>query len=175
MNSRLGNRTDAQYAYRLGKRFVGSWESPPKRLSNGWYLKGVGTYRVAFLSPDKVVYKVDYCSSDDGDNNVKDDFSCSKVKCKGHVNSAYGNQKEWKMYPKIKSKLPDGFALPAMQPYMFKGEMVLACEYIKGRFDLSFDDYYRSRNIGNCLGLDDLHSGNVKTSKGIKYILDFTS
>lgn len=83
-------------------------EFPP--LPTGWEEIGEGAYRVAFLSPSNVVYKIEY------------DWSPS-----------HGNEGEWETYCEVLSTpLPSGWRIAEMNLIEVGEVPVIASEFIPG-------------------------------------------
>jgi hypothetical protein len=153
----LGSEEDARLIYEKGGK-----------IPKGWKKIGYGAYRIAYLAPSGVVYKVakryyPVTSSSKNDNDV-----------------------EFDNYVRIVSKGVSyrGWRIPKLYAYTWIDAMsslnitVVACEYIKGAHEeINWDRERERYNLIDAafakFDLFDAHTGNyVLAGDGKRYIVD---
>lgn len=108
----IGNETDAAVANGIHVNYQG-WEPVASNMPEGWKFLGEGCYRRAFLSPDGVVYKVEYAARGSNANEAE-------------VFARFGHE-------------VDGFRLAACTLFY---DDVLAMEYVTHEWDCDYVESY---------------------------------
>ena len=155
----IGNRGYAMYIREwLRTRMTNPYGDAPASYPDGWKLLGSGCYRVAYLSPDGVVYKVQmFPGMDSGQTNIEE------------------YQTWWKL--RLRHHEPEGFRWPLMNHFEFDGhDDVNAMDYVGETLSkYSGPDRQRYVNAAKAcswdLGLSDMHHGNIAVDEKRKLIV----
>lgn len=156
----IGNRGYAMYIREWVRieQDKTAWGDMPKHAPEGWQYIGSGCFRSAYLSPDKVVYKVQQTPG---------------------LQSGQANIQEYKKWwdIRLQHKMPKGSRLPIMCFFEFDGhDDVNAMEYIGKTLNryggLDYDEYATTlRRVSTRLRLWDMHHGNAAVDEKNKLIV----
>ena len=156
----IGNRGYAMYirdwarVEQKGRR----WEYLPDHAPAGWKYLGSGCYRSAYLSPDNVVYKIQYTPG---------------VYC-GQPN--IGEYRRW-WDLRLRYREPEGVRWPLMNCFRFEGgDDVNAMDYVGKTLSQYYgpdrDKYVSAARLCSWnLGLSDMHHGNLAVDEERKLIV----
>jgi hypothetical protein len=156
----IGNRGYAMYIreWVRDKQKSEPYGDLPHFGPHGWGYLGNGCYRAAYLSPDKVVYKVQLTPGlQTGQANVKE------------------YKKWWAL--RLSHRMPEGSRLPIMQCFEFDGhDDINAMEYVGKTLNrYSGEDYYKYSDVllavSRRLGLWDMHHGNAAVDEKNRLIV----
>lgn len=149
----LGNEEDARFIrdWHFGGR-RDDWGNPVGELPEGWGRLGSGSYRIAYLSPDGVVYKVQQRYALPGEYEGQSNKS-----------EAENLRRFWLI------KMPPGCRLPRFQFFELDGKGVMAMERLGrtlsqySQWDEKGSNYWALRNklYRTLTGVCDLHGGNL--------------
>lgn len=160
----LGNEEDARFIrdWHLEVADRDPWDPDYKAVPRGWSRIGSGCYRIAYLSPDGVVYKVQGYYALPG-----------QYEGQSNKEEAENLRRFWL------KKMPEGCRLPRFRFFELDGKGVIAMERFQKTLS-QFSDYgdpqgteywaLRGR-LQRALGLTDMHGGNLAVDEENKLLV----
>lgn len=156
----IGNRGYAMYIrdWARSEQETEEWRGLPRRAPAGWKYLGSGCFRGAYLSPDRVVYKIQmHPGRWVGQTNIEE------------------YRRWWNL--RLSYRAPEGVRWPLVNCFQFEGgDDINAMDYV-GRTLHQYNGPDRNKYVAaarSCawnLGLSDMHHGNLAVDEVRKLLV----